>query len=122
MPTEVQLFQTYDFKDYLHWLSDDTAPTSPSGHIRKQLFDFRIDEKGNIQAEHIVGQERLEEDLVQLKQALNLDINIPAARVNASRHRDYREFYDDAGVELVARRNALDIALFGYSFDPVSGR
>lgn len=121
MPTEVQLFQKYDFKDYLHWLSYDTAPTSPSGYIRKQLVDFLIDESGSMKVDHILRQERLEEDLVQLKEALDLDIEIPTARINASRHGDYRQFYDDAGVDLVARRHAQDIARFGYSFDPPPG-
>ena len=38
-------------------------------------------------------------------------------RVNASRHGDYRRYYDQRLAEAVARRYAADLALFGYTFD-----
>ena len=117
MPTEVELFQKFDFKDYLHWLADDNAPTSPSGYIRKQLIDFIRDQNGEVKADYILRQECLEDDLTKLKAALELDIEIPSTRVNTSSHGDFRRFYNDEGIELVARRHAKDIAYFGYSFE-----
>lgn len=38
-------------------------------------------------------------------------------RVNGSRHRDYRDYYDQPLIDGVAARYAQDLDLFGYSFD-----
>jgi hypothetical protein len=46
-------------------------------------------------------------------------IGIPSApleRVNSSKRRDYRDYYDDLLVEGVARLYARDLELFGYEF------
>tara|TARA_A100001391_G_scaffold173888_2_gene136091 strand:+ start:4459 stop:5097 length:639 start_codon:yes stop_codon:yes gene_type:complete len=40
-------------------------------------------------------------------------------RVNASKHGDYRRYYDQRLAEAVAQRYAADLAMFGYSFDGV---
>lgn len=41
----------------------------------------------------------------------------PLDRVNGSTHRDYRDYYDQALVDGVAARYALDLELFGYDFE-----
>jgi hypothetical protein len=41
----------------------------------------------------------------------------PLDRVNASRHRDYRDYYDQNLQDAVAARYASDIDLFGYTFE-----
>jgi hypothetical protein len=41
----------------------------------------------------------------------------PLDRVNGTRHRDYRDYYDQALVDGVADRYARDLDLFGYSFE-----
>ena len=40
----------------------------------------------------------------------------PLEKVNASRRRDYREYYDQALVDGVANLYARDLELFGYEF------
>ncbi|ETI65697.1 Sulfotransferase family [Sphingobium sp. C100] len=41
----------------------------------------------------------------------------PLERVNGSKHGDYRHYYDQALIDGVAARYALDLELFGYSFE-----
>jgi hypothetical protein len=46
-------------------------------------------------------------------------IGIPTAaldKVNASKRRDYREYYDEGLIEGVAKLYARDLELFGYEF------
>ncbi len=116
MPTEVELFQKFDFSDYLAWLADDDAPTSPSGYIRKQLVDYITDDNGEIAVDVVLRQEKLEDDLAAMIGDLNLATEVPRQRANSSERGDYRGYYDDAGAELVARRHRDDIARFGYTF------
>jgi len=58
--------------------------------------------------------ERFDEDYGQIARRLGLP---PApARVNASRRRDYRRYYDAAGKKLIKTLYAEDIETFGYRF------
>jgi hypothetical protein len=116
MSTEVDLFQAFDFKDYLAWLADDDAPTSPTRYIRKQLVDYLCNEAGQLAVDRVLRQERLDEDLGGMVEEFELAAEVPSQRANPSAHADYRSYYDDAGIELVARRHADDIARFGYTF------
>lgn len=116
MPTEVELFQDYDFSDYLRWLADDDAPTSPSRYIRKQQIDYLTDETGRIAVDRVLRQECLCEDLQQMASDLDLAVTVCDRRANASAHGHYRDYYDDFGIDLIARRHRDDIATFGYSF------
>lgn len=116
MPTEVDLFQNFDFTDYLSWLADDEAPTSPTRYIRKQLVDYVTDEKGVMAVDTVLRQERLEEDLRAMLEDLDLATNVPDQRANSSSHANYHSYYNDAGIELVASRHRDDIARFGYTF------
>lgn len=116
MPTEVELFQNYDFTDYLRWLADDDAPTSPTRYIRKQQIDYLTDETGRIAVDRVLRQEHLAEDLQQMASELDLALTVGDRRANASAHGHYRDYYDDFGIDLIARRHRDDIAAFGYTF------
>lgn len=116
MPTEVELFQDYDFTDYLRWLADDDAPTSPTRYIRKQQIDYLTDETGRIAVDRVLRQEHLAEDLQQMASELDLAVTVGDRRANASAHGHYRDYYDDFGIDLIARRHRDDIATFGYTF------
>jgi Sulfotransferase family len=62
------------------------------------------------------------EDMQGSYDAICARIGIPSRpldRVNDSRHGDYRPYYDQALIDGVAARYALDLELFGYSFDGV---
>lgn len=60
------------------------------------------------------------EDMQASYDAICARIGIPSRpldRVNGSNHGDYRRYYDQALIEGVAARYALDLELFGYAFE-----
>jgi hypothetical protein len=60
------------------------------------------------------------EDMQASYDAICAQIGIPSRaldRVNGSQHGDYRHYYDQALIDGVAARYALDLELFGYSFE-----
>ena len=60
------------------------------------------------------------EDMQGSYDAICARIGIPSRpldRVNGSRHGDYRRYYDQALIDGVAARYALDLDLFGYGFE-----
>lgn len=116
MPTEVELFQNYGFSDYLRWLADDEAPTSPTRYIRKQQLDYLTDAAGTLAVQRILRQERLADDLAKMAAELDLAVTVPERRANPSSHGHYREYYDDFGIDLIARRHKDDVETFGYTF------
>lgn len=116
MPTEVELFQSFDFSDYLRWLADDEAPTSPTRYIRKQQLDYLTDASGRLAVHRVLRQERLAEDLAKMTADLHLAVTVPESRANQSSHGHYRQYYDDFGIDLIAQRHKDDIKTFGYSF------
>ena len=59
--------------------------------------------------------ESLTSDFAFICQVLDLEASLP--RANATRHRDYRSFYDDRLAEDVGRFFAADAERFGYAFD-----
>ena len=60
--------------------------------------------------------ENLKEDWAKICRALNVPA-LPLGRENQVVRQDYRVFYDDESRELVAKRFARTIKLFGYRFD-----
>lgn len=60
------------------------------------------------------------EDMQAEYEAICAQIGIPSRQletVNATRHRDYRHYYDHKLAQGVAQRYARDLAMFGYTFD-----
>lgn len=60
------------------------------------------------------------EDMQASYDAICARIGIPSRpldRVNGSNHGDYRRYYDNALIDGVAARYALDLELFGYAFE-----
>jgi hypothetical protein len=113
---QVELFQNYGFSDYLRWLADDEAPTSPTRYIRKQQLDYLTDAAGTLAVQRILRQERLADDLAKMAAELDLAVTVPERRANPSSHGHYREYYDDFGIDLIARRHKDDVETFGYTF------
>lgn len=59
--------------------------------------------------------ENLREDFSLVCHKLNITGSL--GRRNSSKHRDYRSYYSDRGIELVAQGYTEDIQLFGYTYD-----
>jgi hypothetical protein len=118
MPVEAELFQKFSFADYLGWLEDPEAPSSPQRYMHKQMRDYLVNEQGELVVQHVLRQENLEEELRGMAAKLDLLLKPVSGRFNASeRAKDYRAYYDDRTAAIVARRHADDIRLWGYQFE-----
>lgn len=113
---EHQLFQDFEFVDYVHWLGDLSAERSPQGYLQKQLSDWLIDDQGNLAVEVALRQETLERDLNQWVKKYKLDLIVPSIRVNTSQGEYYRHYYNVECREIIRKRHSSDISLFGYDY------
>lgn len=97
-----------------------------AGYVRWQAArkkrgqaDLLFSRDGELLLDYVGRFETLAEDFTEISRRVGIDTNLPARR-NASRHADYRSYYDDATSNLVAERWAKEIAAFGYCFDGVA--
>lgn len=77
-------------------------------------WHFLADRHGDVIVDDLIRFERLHEGLTAA--AARLGIRYRPQRTNASRHRPYPEYYDDATVALVGELYRRDVELFDYSF------
>jgi hypothetical protein len=114
---EHDLFQKFSFSDYVYWLQDEDAPHTPRHDMGRQISDWTCDENGKIAVADILRQENLIEDLEALRDRYGLILQIPQKRVNAfGTGEDYRSFYTERDVDIIAKRHQIDLANFNYSF------
>jgi hypothetical protein len=83
------------------------------GHLRSQ-HTFIADPSGSLIVDYLGRFESLEDDFQAVRQRLGAEISLP--HLLPSQRRGYREYYDTTTRNLVARRYARDIQLFGYAF------
>ncbi len=92
----------------------------PEQHVLFQpQSTLLVDEDGRTLLSDSIGRV---EDMQGSYDTICARIGIPSRtldRVNGSSHLDYRSYYDQTLMEAVAARYALDLELFGYSFDGV---
>lgn len=117
MPDEHALFQKMSFLDYLRWLDAPLMTGKPNQYYLNQVSDWMTDEDGRVRVPDILRQECLADDLQALADKHGVLLNIPEQRINTSDHGDYRAAYCSEGIDIVARRHARDLALFGYDFE-----
>jgi hypothetical protein len=127
-----------DFNEYIEWkftgsiedMKDRLPKDNPDVNItllrngfyihRTPLTYFLIDEQGNYLVDYIGSIERLQEhfsfitDKLGIKDAFLPHVNVSTIRDDSP---DYRDYYNEKSIELVRSRFALDIFLYGYSFD-----
>jgi hypothetical protein len=88
----------------------------PMAHILFQpQHSFITDEDGQPLTDQVGRVEEMQQSYNEIAGR----IGIPTAqleRVNSSRRRDYREYYDQPLIEAVTRLYARDLELFGYTF------
>jgi hypothetical protein len=80
-----------------------------------QQHQYLCDEEGRLLVDFVGRFERYEEDAKAILRRLGL-AHLELPKLNASVHRDYREYYTPKTQAIVAERFARDIALFGYQF------
>jgi hypothetical protein len=88
----------------------------PWDHILFQpQHHFVTDDQGKLLADTIGRVEQMQESYDEIARRIGIP-TVPLARVNSSRRRDYRDYYDQALIDGVAKLYARDLELFGYDF------
>jgi hypothetical protein len=88
----------------------------PWSHILFQpQHQFVTDEAGQLLADTIGRVEQMQESYDDIARRIGIP-PAPLARVNSSRRRDYRDYYDRELIDGVAKLYARDLELFGYEF------
>jgi hypothetical protein len=105
-----------EFEDDPKAVMRDVLANPPLDHI---LFHpqhkFITDASGGVLADYVGRVEEMQESYDEISSR----IGIPTARlekVNATKRRNYREYFDDQLIEGVAKLYARDLELFGYEF------
>ncbi|MEO0741389.1 MAG: sulfotransferase, partial [Bacteroidota bacterium] len=62
--------------------------------------------------------ENLHKSFEEVARRLGKDVQLP--HLKKSKRRDYRTYYDDATIDLVADFYAVDLEAFGYTFEGVT--
>ena len=110
------LNEPYRFSDEASMLSELRI----SWYINRvpQTYWF-VDEDGNFLTDYIGSFEYLHEDFNEIVRHLDLkDVYLPHANKNRDdSDKDYRKYYSERTRKIVEKKFALDLAIFGYSFD-----
>ncbi|MGJ8626465.1 MAG: hypothetical protein ACSHXB_05845 [Sulfitobacter sp.] len=118
MPVEHALFQNITFLDYLRWLDNPGITGLQNRYYLRQMSDWLVGGDGQICVDHVLRCETLASDMTTLSDTYGLRLSLPRKRVNQS-HSDVNPdvTYCAEGIEIVRRRHARDIELFGYTFE-----
>ncbi len=101
------------FGEYLEWVVDTRRPY-PRGATKLQK-PMLTDLEGRFMVDFLGRFETLERDFSKVCDRLGIEGSLP--KINASRHRDYRDYYVDRTRKIVEEHFKEDIELFGYTFD-----
>lgn len=106
------------FKEFLRLKFDPDRPYDFMLDISRELqSDYIIDLHGNIIVDFIGRYESLQEDFDRVCDRIGIPrIDLPHERRAVDRD-DYRRYYDDETVALVAEHYAADLERLGYRFD-----
>ena len=114
---EAELFKRMSFADYVNWLEDPSAPSSPQGYIRRNIHDWLSDETGTIRVDRVLRHEHLRDDFAAMIAETGILVRPGSRRRNVSNRSDFRSFYGAREVDIIAARHARDCMLFGYTFE-----
>jgi chondroitin 4-sulfotransferase 11 len=78
-------------------------------------YDWITDERGHVLVNYIGRFEHLENDFREVCTRLGRDVTLP--HLKKSSREDYRRYFNDEAVEIVARWFERDIVMFGYRFE-----
>jgi len=114
---ENAILSKQSFSDYLARVDNPEISDGIEFPTTRNVSDWVTDENGKIVVDTILRQENLRSEIERFQKKYSLQLAIPSAPINTSKHKDYRSYYSSADVDLVRRRHARDIELFGYDFN-----
>ena len=83
-------------------------------HLKPQA-EWICDEDGKLLTDYTGHFETLRDDLKMISQKTGIPFQ-PLVHRNKSKHKDFREYYNDETIEIVAKAYKKDIELFEYDF------
>ena len=108
-----------DFNEFMRWKFNSRRPWQY--HIDTSLSlqsDYLVDLHGNKLVDFVGRYENLQEDFSEVCKKIGVTLQLPHKRQAMDRKSDYRSYFDDHSIELVAQHFAKDISLLNYHFDP----
>lgn len=108
-----------DFDGFLEWKLDPERPYQYHVDTSIQLqTDYLVDLHGNLIVDYVGHYENLVEEFHDICRHIGIaPPPLPHKRKAVDRKSDYRSYYNDRTVELVARHFRPDIDILGYRFD-----
>ena len=108
-----------DFEAFLRWKLDPERPPQYHADMSVELqSDYLIDLHGNLIVDFIGRYENLADDFAEACRRIGIARpELRHSRKAGDRSRDYRSYYTDAAVEMVASHYRPDIERLGYRFD-----
>ena len=105
------------FENFNNFVKDGLTPSNiyQKLHFIPQ-WEYVVDRSGKVNLDYIGRFETLEKDFELLTTSLGVSASLPKTNTSP-RERDYRSYYNDESIELVAKLYSRDIELFGYSFE-----
>ncbi len=100
-----KLIKSFTFEEYIDWRVN---------HDLKLQSKRFVDGDGNMLVDFVGQFENLEEDFAKACDVLSINFRLP--HKNRSKHRSYRDYYNDRTSQLIKEAFAQDIALFSYEF------
>ncbi|MCB1367028.1 MAG: sulfotransferase family 2 domain-containing protein [Rhodobacteraceae bacterium] len=113
----VEKMNSISFPDYVASFDNPDPKKRIDIASARQVHEWVTDESGNIAVDDVLRMETLRTDLEALRDKYSLRMNIPDQNINTSKHDDYRKYYSDREIEIIADRHRRDIELFSYTFD-----
>lgn len=108
-----------DFNEFIQYKFDPARPFIFHFDIATKLqTDHLIDLEGNIIVDFIGRYESLHDSFSTVIKQIGLkESAIPHKRKASDRKKDYRDYYNDASIEAVAKHYERDIRLLNYQFE-----
>jgi len=85
-------------------------------NIAGPQYNFLTSRSGELLVDYIGKTENVQSDLSYICGLLNIP-NIKVNKLNTTKRKDYRDYYDSETIEIVAKKLKQDIDFFGYDFD-----
>lgn len=112
-----KLCATVSFKEMVYALRDDEEGLLRRHAMISPQYEWVCDENGRVIVDYIGRVESSNESYAHIAEKINVQPYVSKARINASKHKPYQEYYDDETREIVRELFKTDIELFGYEFD-----
>ena len=100
------------------WVKRAYGAQDPRYYDKPRMFmpqiDWIADSKGNILVDKILHFENINKEFQEAMKTIGKDITLPHTK--SSKRGDYREYYDQASIEIIRNWFQKDITAFSYQF------